>query len=160
MSSLSYYQVLGVEKSATQEEIKSAYRKLALKTHPDKDKSPDATSKFQEISSAYEVLSDPQKRQQYDNPQNGIPFGQPVPMDFARAQQMFQTMFQSNPIISNLMAHNFPFPIFHPGMMPGMPGFPPNMSPPGVPRHFVMMQQGRGQPVNMVFQFTTTTMRQ
>lgn len=62
-----YYQILEISKNATQEEIKKAYRKLAIKYHPDKnpgDKS--AEEKFKEISKAYEVLSDPNKRAQYD----------------------------------------------------------------------------------------------
>ncbi len=61
-----YYEVLGVSRSASQEEIKKAYRSLAKKYHPDVNKSPDAPEKFKEINEAYEVLSDPQKRQNYD----------------------------------------------------------------------------------------------
>lgn len=63
-----YYKVLGVSKSATPNEIKTAYRKLALKWHPDKNikKKELAETKFREIGCAYEVLSDPEKRQVYD----------------------------------------------------------------------------------------------
>jgi len=61
-----YYEVLGVSKSASSDEIKSQYRKLALKFHPDRNKSSDAQEHFKEISEAYAVLSDTSKRQLYD----------------------------------------------------------------------------------------------
>lgn len=61
-----YYEVLGIGKNATPDQIKSAYRKLAKQYHPDLNKSPDAPAKFKEVTEAYEVLSDPQKRQTYD----------------------------------------------------------------------------------------------
>jgi len=61
-----YYEVLGVEKGAPQDEIKKAFRKLAFQYHPDRNKEPDAEDKFKEISEAYAVLSDSEKRQQYD----------------------------------------------------------------------------------------------
>jgi len=61
-----YYEVLGVGKETDQKEIKSAYRKLALKYHPDRSQEPDAEERFKEISEAYAVLSDPDKRRQYD----------------------------------------------------------------------------------------------
>lgn len=62
----SYYDVLGVSKNASQSEIKSAYRKLALQWHPDRNKSSDAEKKFKEINQAYEVLTDTKKKEIYD----------------------------------------------------------------------------------------------
>ena len=61
-----YYEVLGVQKGATKDQIKDAYRKLAMQYHPDRNKEAGAEEKFKEISEAYAVLSDDQKRQQYN----------------------------------------------------------------------------------------------
>ena len=61
-----YYEILGVSRNATKEEIKAAYRRLAMQYHPDRNKSPDAAEKFKEISEAYAVLSDDEKRRLYD----------------------------------------------------------------------------------------------
>ena len=61
-----YYEVLGLSKGASEDDIKKAYRKLAKQYHPDVNKAPDAEAKFKEINEAYEVLSDPQKKQTYD----------------------------------------------------------------------------------------------
>ena len=66
VSKRDYYEVLGVSKDASEEEIKKAYRRLARQYHPDVNKAPDAEEKFKEVKEAYEVLSDPQKRAQYD----------------------------------------------------------------------------------------------
>ena len=67
MSKKDFYQLLGVSKSSTQDEIKKAYRKLAMQYHPDKNPgNKKAEDKFKEISEAYEVLSDVEKKKNYD----------------------------------------------------------------------------------------------
>ena len=89
-----YYQTLGVGRTATADEIKKAYRKLASQHHPDKGGD---TARFQELEEAYRTLSEPEKRAQYDNPQpqgfggfqqSGAPF------DFNTIFDMFGTRFQ------------------------------------------------------------------
>lgn len=70
-----YYDVLGISKTATNDDIKKAYRQLAKKYHPDVSKEPDAEVKFKEVQEAYDTLSDPQKRQTYDQyGHQGSPF--------------------------------------------------------------------------------------
>ena len=81
----SLYETLEVSENASADEIKKAYRKLARKYHPDVNKDPKAEDKFKEINAAYEVLSDPQKKQQYDQHGDSM-FGGQNFSDFARNQ--------------------------------------------------------------------------
>ena len=62
---LDYFEVLEVEKSASQDDIKKAYRRLASKFHPDRNKSDDAVERFQKVQESYNVISDPKKRKVY-----------------------------------------------------------------------------------------------
>lgn len=66
MANKDYYEILGVDRDADQDEIKKAYRRLAKKYHPDRNDSDNAEEKFKKISEAYEILSDPEKRKRYD----------------------------------------------------------------------------------------------
>ncbi len=83
--SKSLYQTLEVSENASQDEIKKAYRKLARKYHPDVNKQKEAEEKFKEINAAYEILSDPDKRAQYDQFGDNM-FGGQNFSDFARSQ--------------------------------------------------------------------------
>lgn len=67
LSAKDFYKILGVDKGASQKDIKKAYYELAKKHHPDTNKDPNSAKKFQEVSEAYQVLSDDSKRKQYDN---------------------------------------------------------------------------------------------
>ena len=98
-----YYNILGVNKSSNKEEIKTAYKKLALKYHPDKNinNKKEAEGKFKEVSEAYEILSDEQKKNNYDNGQNIIIHNH-NPFDIF--ENMFKQHHSFNIDISNL--HN------------------------------------------------------
>ena len=66
MAKRDYYEVLGLERDASEADVKKAYRRLAMKFHPDRNQDPSAEEKFKEASEAYEVLSDPSKKGTYD----------------------------------------------------------------------------------------------
>ncbi len=97
--SKSLYETLGVSPDASQDEIKKAYRKLARKYHPDINKSPEAEEKFKEINAAYEILSDPEKRKQYDQFGDSM-FGGQNFHDFA--QQNFQGNIDLDEILRSI----------------------------------------------------------
>ncbi|XP_027335011.1 chaperone protein dnaJ A6, chloroplastic-like [Abrus precatorius] len=90
-----FYSVLGVSRNSTKSEIKSAYRKLARNYHPDVNKEPDAEQKFKEISNAYEVLSDDEKRTIYDRYGEAGLKGSGMGMgDFSNPFDLFESLFE------------------------------------------------------------------
>jgi len=123
------YDVLGVPKTASQEEIKRAYRQLSLRYHPDKNPGdPDCIQKFQKISEAYETLGDEEKRKQYDNPMPqgfgggmGMPFPFPFPGQNPFNDPLFAQLFGGgggggihifhNGVPMNFQIHRKPPPI-------------------------------------------------
>ena len=88
-----YYEILGVGRDANESEIKKAYRKMALKYHPDKNKSPCAEDKFKDIAEAYEVLSDPKKKSTYDRFGLKGTGGRAFTGQFKDPHEIFKTFF-------------------------------------------------------------------
>ncbi|CAI9540162.1 unnamed protein product [Staurois parvus] len=155
-----YYKTLGLSKGASEEDIKKAYRKQALKYHPDKNKDPGAEERFKEIAEAYDVLSDPKKREIFDKygeeglkgtpggrggGPNGPSFsytfhGDPHAMfaEFFGGRNPFDTFFGRN---DEDMDTEDPFSGFGMGGMGGMGGF-------GHLGGFPRAAPGRGPPIN------------
>ncbi|KAF7494973.1 DnaJ -like protein subfamily B member 9 [Sarcoptes scabiei] len=102
-----YYEILGVKKDATESEIKKAFRKLAVKYHPDKNKDPDAEEKFRQIATAYDVLSDKTKRQQYDR------FGETDSMAHRFENTNLKDMFANFEDLFEMFHHHDPFESLH-----------------------------------------------
>ena len=94
-----YYEILGVSKDASKDEIKSAFRKRARELHPDVNKAPDAEEKFKELGKAYETLSDDNKRATYDRygedglKNAGFDTGGPFAGGFGNLNDIFETFF-------------------------------------------------------------------
>lgn len=97
-----YYEILEIEKTASKDEIKNSYKKLALKYHPDRNqdynKKEQCEDKFKEISEAYEILSDDEKKKNYDKGQNVVLHNNPF--------DTFQTTFNFNPFKDNIFDIN------------------------------------------------------
>lgn len=116
-----YYELLGVESDASDEQIKKAYRVLSLKYHPDRNNEPGASEKFKEINQANEILSDPEQRRKYDmsgmnpnfnehNDMGGFPGGFPGGMhaEFHDINQLFNNLFSGFPPGMGGFAGGFP----------------------------------------------------
>jgi len=108
-----YYEILGVDKNATASDIKKSYRKLVKKWHPDVNKAPDAEKRFKEVQEAYEVLSDDNKRKQYDQfGQQGVGDGMNFSGgyydmgNFGGLDGIFENFFGGNVNVSNLFGGN------------------------------------------------------
>jgi DnaJ family protein B protein 4 len=124
-----YYETLEIGNDASEAEIKKAYRTMSLKWHPDRNPSPESRSRFQDINQAYETLSDPVKRAQYNDELNGVP------------NNMFEVhmdgMGGGMPDIGHI------FNMMFAGGMPGMPGMP-GMRGGGMPEGIHVFHSGPG----------------
>jgi len=90
---MDYYEILGLNRDATDSAIKKAYKELCFKTHPDRNSSPDASTKMQQLNEAYETLKDPQKKRQYDmGPQNPL-------------ENIFSDLFRRDPFVRQMNPH-------------------------------------------------------
>jgi DnaJ-class molecular chaperone len=117
-----FYDILGVSKDASELDIKKSYRKLSLQYHPDRNADPEATEKYKKINEAYEILSDSQKRQQYDM-ESRFGGGNMGGMNMGGGPEMndiFSMMFGGMPGMSGGPGVR----VFHSGGNPGMGGFP------------------------------------
>jgi DnaJ-class molecular chaperone len=98
---MDYYETLGLNRDASESAIKKAYRELSFKTHPDRNSSPDAAIKMQQINEAYETLKDPQKKRQYDmGPQNPL-------------ENIFGDIFRRDPFMRQMNPHIQIFEMMH-----------------------------------------------
>lgn len=120
-----HYEVLGVSREATHDEIKRAYRGLSLKWHPDRNQSSEAQSKFQEIGAAYEILSDERRRHEYNDELDGIRMGGMGGQDVDLSDIINMMFGQGGPMGGMQFGPGGPgIHVFHGQMPSGMPGMP------------------------------------
>lgn len=124
MDKKNYYEILELDKNATKEDIKKAYRKLSLIHHPDKNgNSQESIDKIQDINEAYEVLSNPEKKMMYDNGSDGTMFPHDIPVDL---NDIFSSLFQMNSMNGmNGMNGHGGFRVFFNGQHMNMPHIQP-----------------------------------
>ena len=118
------YSTLGVERGATQEDIKKAYRKLSMRWHPDKNPAPEATEKFKELSIAYDILSDPLKRRDYDNKNSELGFD----MTSVNIPDLFKVFMGGQNGPGGSMPFGFPPGVVIGGLNEDLTGQMPNFS--------------------------------
>ena len=94
-----YYKILGVNKNSSNDEIKKAYKKMALKYHPDKNKTTDTSEKFKEISEAYQILTNKEKYNNTSNFNNSD--------DFVNANELFKEFFNRNTMFTSAFNDDF-----------------------------------------------------
>ncbi|XP_064477393.1 dnaJ protein homolog 1-like [Ornithodoros turicata] len=120
-----YYKILGISRNAADDDIKKAYRKLALKYHPDKNKTPEAEEKFKEVAEAYEVLSDKKKRDVYDKfGEEGLKGGSGGGSGMGGPGQTFTYTFHGDPraTFTQFFGTDNPFENFFQSFGGGPPG--------------------------------------
>mmetsp|Transcript_27887 Transcript_27887/g.38757 ORF Transcript_27887/g.38757 Transcript_27887/m.38757 type:complete len:190 (-) Transcript_27887:740-1309(-) len=142
-SSLDYYEILEIRRSASADEIRRSYRRLAMRWHPDKNPEnlKEAERRFKEVGEAFQVLSDPQKRREYDS---------------AGSAQAFQEHFGGPPMSANDLFSRFfrgsnLFEMFSggSGSFSGFPGFSSRMESP-----FHSRARGKGKPISINLEVT------
>jgi DnaJ-class molecular chaperone len=120
-----YYEILEIDRNATQEDIKKAYRKLSLLHHPDKNSnSQDSINKIQDINEAYEVLSNPENKMMYDNRGNNMMGMNDIPIDL---DELFHTMFRMG-------GNNHGFRVF----FNGQPAYQQIIRPPSIVKNIII----------------------
>jgi len=95
-----YYNILGINNNASEKEVKDAYKKMVIKYHPDKNKAPEALNKFKEVTNAYEILSDKNKRLKYDI---SLKHGDEFHYQFRNPYEIFDEFIQIVDIINDTL---------------------------------------------------------